>query len=95
MTRRGDVARYAAIETAALAQGWRCERTRKGHRRLIPPDASAPIVIGAGSISDYRGPVQFLSDARWSGLVFPWPPQRRKRRPPASTTEAGDTPKGN
>jgi hypothetical protein len=57
-------------------------------RSLIPPDAERPIVIGAGSISDRGGPARFVSDARRSGLIWPWPP--RKRRRPGSTAQPGD-----
>ena len=62
--------RYADVESAAAAQGWRVERTRRGHRRLIPPDAACPIVIGAGTPGDHRGAARFLSDAWRSGLAW-------------------------
>jgi hypothetical protein len=59
------------IEAAAREQGWAVERTQRGHRRLIPPDKSRPIVIGAGTCSDGRVWRQFLTDARRSGWSGP------------------------
>ena len=68
--------RYTDIEQAARAQGWKVDKTRRGHRRLVPRDETCPVVIGAGTPSDYRGAHKFLSDARRSGLIWPWPPQQ-------------------
>ena len=80
--------RYSDIENAATAQGWRVERTKRGHRRLIPTDETRPVVIGAGTGSDHRGPARFLADARRSGLVWPWPAGKRRGRP-GSARESG------
>lgn len=38
--------KYSDIERAARAQGWQVDRTRRGHRRLRPPDKTAPLIIG-------------------------------------------------
>ncbi len=61
------------ILRAAKAQGWRIERTRKGHLRLVPPDPKAPMVIGSGNPSDHRAIRNLLAQMKRSGLV--WPPR--------------------
>jgi hypothetical protein len=66
--------RYTDIEAATREQGWRVERTKRRHRRLIPPGPHAPIVIGAGTTNDRRGPWRFLADACRSGPISPGRP---------------------
>lgn len=68
------------IDKAARAQGFRIERTKKGHRRYIPPDPSKPIVIGSGTASDYRAEKNLLSQLRRSGLIWPPPNKKRKKK---------------
>ncbi len=72
--------RYADVETAARQQGWTVDRTNRGHRRLVPPDKTRPIVIGAGTANDRQGMRLFLADAKRSGLCWPWPPPKTEGR---------------
>jgi hypothetical protein len=62
-----------ALERAAREQGWQTGRTRKGHRRWVPPDPSMPIVIGSGTPGDHRAMRNFLAQLRRSGFIWPWP----------------------
>jgi hypothetical protein len=82
--------RYSDVEHAARQQNWRVERTKRGHRRLVPPDPDKPIVIGAGSGGDRFAVNLFLIAARRSGLVWPWPPPRKHHSRPDSAREPGD-----
>lgn len=62
------------IERAAREQGWRVERTAKGHVRFVPPDPTMPIVVASGTPGDRRAIRNLLAALRRSGLVWPWPP---------------------
>lgn len=62
------------IEQAAREQGWRVERTKKGHIRFVPPDATKPMVVAAGTPSDHRSIRNLVAQLRRSGLIWPWPP---------------------
>jgi hypothetical protein len=57
------------IEQIALSQGWRVERTEKGHWRFIPPDKSKRIVVLPGTSVSRSGVRNALADLRRSGLV--------------------------
>lgn len=65
----------SALERAALDQGWRVERTKRGHRRFVPPDSSRRIVIGSGTPGDRRAVRNLLAQLKREGLVWPWPPR--------------------
>jgi hypothetical protein len=60
------------VLTAARAQGWRVERTKR-HIRLVPADKTRPAVVGAATPSDRRARRNFIADLRRSGLIWPWP----------------------
>ena len=59
---------FRDIMNAAKTQGWRIERTSKGHWQFIPPVKGQPIVVTSGTPSDHRETKNFLSDMRRSGL---------------------------
>jgi hypothetical protein len=63
------------LERAAREQGWRTEKTTRGHLRWIPPDREKPIVIGSGTPGDRRAINNFLAQLRRSGFIWPWPPR--------------------
>jgi hypothetical protein len=62
------------LEQAARAQGWKVDRTAKGHPRFTPPDPTMEIVIGSGTPSDVRSLRNLLARLRRAGLV--WPPPK-------------------
>lgn len=70
---------YRDIEQAAREQGWRPDRTTKGHPRLWPPDASKPPCVFSGTPGDVRAIKNFLSQCRRKGLIWPWPPRGGRR----------------
>lgn len=59
------------IEQAARKQGFRVERTSKGHIRFVPPDPTKAIVIASGTPSDTRAIHNLVARLRRSGLVWP------------------------
>lgn len=63
---------------AAKDQGWREERTTKGHLRLVPPDRTKPACVFSGTPGDVRAIRNFLAACRRSGLV--WPPPGKGQR---------------
>lgn len=65
----------AELERAALDQGWRVERTKRGHRRVIPPDPTRRIVIGSGTPGDRRAIWNLLAHLKREGFRWPWPPR--------------------
>jgi predicted RNA binding protein YcfA (HicA-like mRNA interferase family) len=66
-----DVERLVA---AARQQGWRVERTRKGHWRFVPPEPTGAVVLAGGTPSDRRAARNLLAGLRRAGLA--WPPDR-------------------
>lgn len=62
------------IEQAAWEQGWRVERTKKGHIRFVPPEVTKPMVEAAGTPSELRSIRNLLAQLRRSSLIWPWPP---------------------
>jgi predicted RNA binding protein YcfA (HicA-like mRNA interferase family) len=66
----------AELERAALDQGWTVERTKRGHRRFVPPDPTRRIVIGSGTPGDRRAIRNLLAQLRRESLVWPWPPTK-------------------
>jgi len=65
------------LERAAREQGWRVERTAKGHPKFIPADPNGQIVFGSGTPSDWRSLPNLLSKLRKQGLIWPWPPHKK------------------
>ncbi len=65
------------IEKAAREQGFRVERTKKGHPVFYPPDPKKNPVYGSGTPSDHRSIRNLLAELRRAGLV--WPPGRRSK----------------
>jgi hypothetical protein len=66
------------IVKAAKEQGWREERTTKGHLRLVPPDPTKRPCVASGTPGDARAIRNFLAQCRRSGLV--WPPPGKGQR---------------
>ena len=67
------------LEKAAREQGWKVDRTRRGHPRFIPADPSRQIVVGSGTPSDRRSLNNLLADLKRNGLIWPWPPSGGKK----------------
>jgi predicted RNA binding protein YcfA (HicA-like mRNA interferase family) len=63
----------AKIIAALEDQGWRVERTNKGHWRCYAPDAEG-IVHLPGTPSDHRSLANAVAKLRRYG--FQWPPRR-------------------
>lgn len=61
---------FRRIRDAAIAQGWRVDKTAKHHWRFLPPVLSLPAVVTSGTPSDFRAVRNFLAAMRRSGLVF-------------------------
>ena len=57
------------LQEIARAQGWRVERTEKGHWRFVPPDKSKRIVVLPGTSVSRSGTRNALADLRRSGLI--------------------------
>jgi hypothetical protein len=66
------------IIEAAEDQGWRQERTKKGHLRLVPSDKSKDPSLFSGTPGDVRAIRNFLAHLRRNGLV--WPPPSKGQR---------------
>ncbi|HXF73985.1 MAG TPA: hypothetical protein VNO79_15420 [Actinomycetota bacterium] len=64
------------IVKAAEEQGFRVERTRKGHWVFYSPDTTKNPVYHSGTPGDRRAIDNLIADLRWAGLV--WPPRGRK-----------------
>jgi len=58
---------FRNILDTAKKQGWRVERTTKGHGQFIPP-TKLPMVITGNTSGDHRSVRHFLSQMRKSGL---------------------------
>ena len=56
------------LERAALAAGWRVDRTTAGHWRFYPPDGVTPPAVISGTPSDVRAWRNFTADLRRKGL---------------------------
>jgi predicted RNA binding protein YcfA (HicA-like mRNA interferase family) len=63
----------AKVIAALEDQGWRVERTRKGHWRCYAPDGVG-IVVLAGTPSDHRSFANAVATLRRYGSQ--WPPRR-------------------
>jgi hypothetical protein len=66
------------IEKAARDQGWRVERTRKGHPVFYPPDPSRHPIVTSGTPGDQRSLRNVLSELRAAGLIWPWTARERR-----------------
>lgn len=60
------------LEKAAREQGWRIDRTAKGHPRFTPPDVTKKPCTFSGTPGDQRAIHNFLSCLKKSGFIWPW-----------------------
>jgi len=60
------------IERAAAEQGWKIDRTARGHPRFTPPDRTDEIIVGSGTPSDVRALRNLLARLKRAGLVYPY-----------------------
>jgi hypothetical protein len=60
---------FSALVKEAEGQGWRVQRTKKGHWRLLAPDGVG-IVIAAGTPSDRRGFDNTVASMRRYGFIW-------------------------
>ena len=67
------------IEKAAREQGWGVWKTKKGHRKFVPPDQTKQVVIGYGTPGDQRAIKNLLANLKRQGFTWPWPPPKRER----------------
>lgn len=67
MARKND-GFFRKILEAAQTQGWRVERTTKGHWQFIPPNPKIPMVVTGNTSGDARSVRHFLSQMRKSGF---------------------------
>jgi hypothetical protein len=66
------------IEMAAREQGWRVERTRRGHPVFYHPSRDIGPIYGSGSPGDQRSIRNLLARLQAAGLRFPWTPRERR-----------------
>lgn len=66
MARKND-GFFRNILDSALKQGWRVQRTTKGHWQFIPP-STLPMVVTGNTSGDQRSVRHFLSQMRKSGF---------------------------
>lgn len=62
----------------AVEAGWELHRTTRGHPKLVPPrgwvfprGGARSRFVTAGTSSDHRGVVNFISDLRRAGVPIP------------------------
>ena len=67
------------IEQAARDQGWRVERTRRGHPLFYSPDGTT-CVVGSGTPGDQRAILNLLSRLKRAGLQWPWTARQRRNQ---------------
>lgn len=67
------------IEKAARDQGWRVERTKKGHPVFYPADPARHPIVTSGTPGDQRSLRNLLSELKAAGLVWPWTARDRRR----------------
>jgi hypothetical protein len=60
------------IVTAAEEQGFRVERTSKGHWAFWPSDKTQGPVYFSGTPSDQRAIRNLIGKLRRAGLIWPW-----------------------
>lgn len=59
---------YKKLIRKAVEQGWREDRTSKGHPILYSPDKSVPPVVTSGTPSDYRAFRNFRANLKRKGV---------------------------
>jgi len=52
----------------ARDQGWRVDRTKKGHWRFLSPDRTQPPIYFSGTPSDHRSIRNLVAQLRRAGL---------------------------
>ena len=57
------------IERAAREQGWRVERTRKGHPVFYALSPDVALIVGSGTPGDQRALRNLLARLRAGGLI--------------------------
>lgn len=70
---------WDSVLEAALAQGWRKEKSRKGYM-LYPPDLSKRPVAVHRTPSDRRALKNHIAEMRRQGFIWPWTEPRRQGR---------------
>jgi len=68
------------IVKAAEDQGFRIERTKRGHLSIYPPDKRFPPVIFSGTPGDQRSIKNGLAKLRQAGFIWPWAGRREKKQ---------------
>jgi len=66
------------VVKAAEEQGFRVERTSKGHWKFFPPDPAKPAEFFSGTPSDQRAIKNLIAKLRRAGLIWPWAGRIRK-----------------
>jgi len=64
------------LAKAAVRQGWRVERSRKGTWIFLPPDRAVAPATYAATPSDWRAMRNFQADLKRKGFAWPWPPAK-------------------
>lgn len=62
--------KFRTLFSTIREQGWRIEMTNSSHWRLIPPDATKPIVHTSGTPSDRRVYQNLVKQLRHSGAII-------------------------
>lgn len=65
------------IAKAARDQGWREDKTSKGHPRFTPPNLTKKPCTFSGTPGDQRAIRNFVTCMKHSGLI--WPPRGKGR----------------
>ena len=66
------------IVKAAREQGFRVDRTSKGHWVFYHPDPKVAPIYFSGTPGDWRAIHNLLGKLRRAGFIWPWSAQRRK-----------------
>jgi hypothetical protein len=68
------------LEKAARRQGWKVDRTTKGHPRFTPKDPTIQAEVFSGTPSDWRAIHNFLAALKRKGFLWPPPQGKGKKR---------------
>jgi hypothetical protein len=68
------------VEKAAKQQGWRVDRTTKGHVKFTPSDPTVPPEVFSGTPSDWRAIHNLLAALKRKGFLWPPPGKGKKRK---------------
>jgi len=68
------------IEKAAREQGWRVERTKRGHPVFYHPDPKVSPIYGSGTPGDQASIRNLLAKLKTAGLIWPWTARERRAR---------------